>query len=54
MKRIINKNISNQLIALAKKLEMKYVNIQFFYIDSVIPFEFNGRLSGTLIMISNI
>jgi carbamoylphosphate synthase large subunit len=47
--------MSNQLIILAKKLKMKYLNVQFFYIDSkVIPFEFNGRLSGTLIMISKV
>ncbi len=53
--RIINEQISRQLISLAKKLKMKYVNIQFFYIDSkVIPFEFNGRLSGTIIMISKV
>lgn len=53
--RVINENMSKQLIILAKKLKMKYLNVQFFYIDSkVIPFEFNGRLSGTLIMISKV
>ena len=53
--RLINKEMSKQLISLSKKLKMKYLNVQFFYIDSnVIPFEFNGRLSGTIIMISKV
>jgi len=54
-KRIINKNIENQLFKIAKKINMKYVNIQFFYIDSeVVTFEFNGRLNGTIFIISKV
>jgi len=34
---------------------MKYVNIQFFYINSkVITFEFNGRLNGTIFILSKV
>tara|TARA_Y100000589_G_scaffold103791_1_gene98101 strand:+ start:2467 stop:3471 length:1005 start_codon:yes stop_codon:yes gene_type:complete len=54
-KRIINKDIENQLFKIAKKIKMKYINIQFFYIDSkVVTFEFNGRLNGTIFIISKV
>ena len=55
VKRIINKNIEKQLFKIAQKLNMKYVNIQFFYINSkVITFEFNGRLNGTIFILSKV
>ncbi len=54
-KRVIDKAIEAQLISIAHKMNMKYLNIQFFYINSnVMPFEFNGRLSGTIYMISKV
>lgn len=46
--RIINKELEEQLINIARKMNMKYLNIQaVYYKDKVLPFEFNGRLSGT-------
>ncbi|MCG3677057.1 ATP-grasp domain-containing protein [Aliarcobacter butzleri] len=46
--RIIDKNLEKQLIDIAKKMDMQYLNIQAVYEDNkVLPFEFNGRLSGT-------
>ncbi len=46
--RIIDKNLEKQLINIARKMNMKYLNIQAVYKDNkVVPFEFNGRLSGT-------
>ena len=46
--RIIDKNLEEQLVNIAKKMNMKYLNIQAVYKDNkVLPFEFNGRLSGT-------
>ena len=46
--RIIDKNLEEQLISIARKMNMKYLNIQAVYKDNkVLPFEFNGRLSGT-------
>ena len=53
--RVINENISKELILLAKKLKIKYLNVHSFYINlKLLIFEFNGRLSGTFIMISKI
>jgi len=46
--RIIDSCLEKEIISIAKKLNMKYVNIQAVYEDGVLlPFEFNGRLSGT-------
>lgn len=46
--RIINKNLEKELINIAKKIDMRYLNIQAVYENNkVLPFEFNGRLSGT-------
>lgn len=51
--RVINHTLENQLADIAKKLGMKYLNIQSMYRDGVLyPFEFNGRFSGTTGMIS--
>ena len=46
--RIIDENLEKQLIDISKKMDMKYINIQAVYENNkVLPFEFNGRLSGT-------
>lgn len=46
--RIIDENLEEQLINIAKKMDMQYLNIQAVYQDNIVlPFEFNGRLSGT-------
>lgn len=46
--RIIDENLEKQLISIAKKMHMQYLNIQAVYENNkVLPFEFNGRLSGT-------
>lgn len=46
--RIIDDKLNNLLTNIAKKLNMKYINIQAVYDgDILLPFEFNGRLSGT-------
>ena len=46
--RIIDETLEKQLIDIAKKMDMKYLNIQAVYENNkVLPFEFNGRLSGT-------
>jgi len=46
--RIIDETLEKQLIDIAKKMNMKYLNIQAVYENNkVLPFEFNGRLSGT-------
>lgn len=47
--RVINETISNQLIELARSLDIPHLNVQFF-IDrnnKIVPFELNGRFSGT-------
>lgn len=52
---ITNINLLQQLELIASKLLMKYVNIQAMLVDgTLIPFEFNGRLSGTTEMISRV
>ena len=46
--RIIDEKLKNLLIDIAKRMNMKYINIQAVYDgDKLLPFEFNGRLSGT-------
>lgn len=46
--RIIDKNLEDQLVDIAKKMNMQYLNIQAVYENNkLLPFEFNGRLSGT-------
>lgn len=46
--RILDKELETKLIAIAKKMNIKYLNIQATYDKGVLlPFEFNGRLSGT-------
>ena len=46
--RILDKELETKLIAIAKKMNMKYLNIQATYDKGILlPFEFNGRLSGT-------
>jgi carbamoylphosphate synthase large subunit len=47
--RIINKQISKQLHSIASNLNLPYLNVQFFLsdLDAIVPFEFNGRFSGT-------
>lgn len=46
--RIIDDNLEKQLIDIAKKMDMQYLNIQATYENNkLLPFEFNGRLSGT-------
>jgi carbamoyl-phosphate synthase large subunit len=46
--RIIDENLEKHLIDIAKKMDMQYLNIQAVYDNKkLLPFEFNGRLSGT-------
>lgn len=46
--RIIDTDLEEKLIAIAQKMNMKYLNIQAVYENGrLLPFEFNGRLSGT-------
>lgn len=46
--RVLDKELETKLIAIAKKMKMKYLNIQATYDKGILlPFEFNGRLSGT-------
>ena len=46
--RIIDNILDNKLIEIAKTMNMKYLNIQAVYDNGkLLPFEFNGRLSGT-------
>ncbi len=46
--RILDKELETKLITIAKKMNMKYLNIQAVYAEGrLLPFEFNGRLSGT-------
>ena len=47
-KRIIDENLNIKLIEIGKAMNMKYINIQAVYKNNtLIPFEFNGRMSGT-------
>lgn len=51
--RILDEKIEENLKNIAKKLGMKYLNIQSKRVgDKIFPFEFNGRFSGTTGIIS--
>jgi len=53
--RIIDPEMEEYIGGIAKKLGLKYVNIQFRLKNDIpCPFEFNGRFSGTTGIISNI
>ena len=53
--RVINDKWEKYLIDIAKKIDMKYLNIQFrVQDDNIFPFELNGRFSGTTGIISRI
>lgn len=53
--RVINDQWENLLVVIIKKIGMKYLNIQFrLKDDEILPFEFNGRFSGTTGIISRI
>jgi carbamoyl-phosphate synthase large subunit len=53
--RIVNKKLEKPLEAIALKLGMKYLNIQSMRRgDDLVPFEFNGRLSGSTAMVSKV
>jgi len=46
--RILDENLELKIAEIALKMGMKYINIQAVYQDNILlPFEFNGRLSGT-------
>lgn len=46
--RIIDSKLESLIIQIAKKINMRYLNIQAVYENGILlPFEFNGRLSGT-------
>jgi carbamoyl-phosphate synthase large subunit len=46
--RIFDENLELKIAEIALKMGMKYINIQAIYQNNVLlPFEFNGRLSGT-------
>jgi len=46
--RLVDSRLNEQLISIAKSMDMKYINIQATYKDNDLkPFEFNGRMSGT-------
>ena len=50
-----NKNISKQIIKIAKKLNFKYINIQFKVKNNkVYVYELNPRISGTTAFQSHI
>lgn len=54
-KRVIEPLLEEQLENIAKTLGMKYLNIQSMLVgNKLVPFEFNGRLSGTTSMVSRI
>lgn len=53
--RINDMNLLSQVEEIALKLNMKYVNIQSMLVgDKLVPFEFNGRLSGTTAMVERV
>lgn len=46
--RIFDEDLESKLSVIACKMGMKYINIQAVYLNNLLlPFEFNGRLSGT-------
>jgi carbamoyl-phosphate synthase large subunit len=54
-RRVINKSWEAQLSKIVKIIDMKYINIQFRLDgDNILPFEFNGRFSGTTGIISKV
>jgi len=53
--RIIDKELELELEKIAKKLKIKYLNIQSRLVNNkLVPFEFNGRFSGTTGIISRV
>lgn len=53
--RIIDPDLEQPLEDIARTLGMKYLNIQSMLRgDTLVPFEFNGRLSGTTAMVSRV
>lgn len=53
--RVVDKLLEDPLIEIAQALGLKYVNIQSMkFQDKLIPFELNGRLSGTTSMVSRV
>lgn len=53
--RINEPKLLGQVEEIALKLNMKYVNIQSMLVgDQLVPFEFNGRLSGTTAMVERV
>ncbi|MBU1665991.1 MAG: ATP-grasp domain-containing protein [Gammaproteobacteria bacterium] len=53
--RIVDPVLEQQLERIARALGMKYLNIQSMRRgDELVPFEFNGRLSGTTAMVSRV
>jgi hypothetical protein len=54
-RRLIAPELEEPLKLMAQKLDLKYVNIQSRRVnDSLVPFEFNGRFSGTTGIISRV
>lgn len=53
--RVINAEHNQQLAQIALKLGLKYLNIQAMCVNNnLIPFEFNGRLSGTTSFVNRV
>jgi carbamoyl-phosphate synthase large subunit len=53
--RVIDPRLEAPLEGMARKLGLKYVNIQAMRRDDLlVPFEFNGRLSGSTAMVSRV
>jgi carbamoyl-phosphate synthase large subunit len=53
--RIVDPQLEQPLERIARTLGMKYLNIQSMRRgDELVPFEFNGRLSGTTAMVSKV
>jgi carbamoyl-phosphate synthase large subunit len=53
--RVVDPTLEEPLEAIARQLGMKYLNIQSMLRDGVlIPFEFNGRFSGTTAMVGRV
>lgn len=53
--RIVDPQLEKPLEAIARSLGMKYLNIQSMRRgNELVPFEFNGRLSGTTAMVSRV
>jgi carbamoyl-phosphate synthase large subunit len=53
--RIVDPVLEQPLVSIAQTLGMKYLNIQSMLRgNELVPFEFNGRLSGTTAMVSKV